>query len=92
VTKLGVLTIGQPPRADRLVHELAHVVTADPYAPEPHGGVTEAATRAQESGAGVLFIDCFGFNLATRDTAAAHFAGAIVLARSMAARLPAEIA
>lgn len=37
-------------------------------------------------------IDCFGFNLARRDTAAAHFAGAIVLARSMAARLPAEIA
>lgn len=68
------------------------VVTADPYAPEPHRGIAEAATRAQESAARVLFMDCFGFNLAMRDTAAAHFAGAIVLARSMAARLLAEIA
>lgn len=68
------------------------VVVTDPYGRDPNRGVAEAATRAQESGAGDVFMDCFGFDLAMRDTAATNFAGPVVLARSMAARLLAEIA
>ena len=68
------------------------VVAADPYGPDPHRAVAAAAARAERSGAGVLFMDCFGFDLEMRDTAAANFTGHIVLARSMAARVLAEIA
>lgn len=68
------------------------VVAADPYGPDPHRAVAAAAAHAERSGADVLFMDCFGFGLDMRDTAAANFTGHIVLARSMAARLLAEIA
>lgn len=68
------------------------VVAADPYGPDSHRAVAAAAARAERSGAGVLFMDCFGFDLEMRDIAAANFTGHVVLARSMAARLLAEIA
>jgi protein AroM len=88
-----------PEQASMAAHEWAvmgvedvAVVTADPYGPDPHRSVAEAAREANEFHASVLFMDCFGFDLSMRATAAAEFAGPVILARSMAARLIAEIA
>jgi len=67
------------------------IVTADPYGPDPLRRIADAAREAREQGARVLFMDCFGYDLRMRDAAAAEFPGPIVLARSMAARLVAEI-
>lgn len=64
---------------------------ADPYGPDPHGAVRLAARRIGDAGASVLFMDCFGYDLAMRASARAVFGGPVVLARSLAARLVAEV-
>jgi protein AroM len=82
----------------------AFVTPADPYAADPCREVAAAAARAAgavsatgadvagAAGAGVLFMDCFGYDLAMRDAARSAFPGTVVLARSLAARLAAEVA
>lgn len=66
-------------------------VPANPYGPDPLGEITEAARRAREFGASVLFMDCFGYTLAMKEAARTGFGGPVVLARSMAARILAEV-
>jgi protein AroM len=69
----------------------AVVVPANPYGENPTGEIVAAARQAREAGATVLFMDCFGFTLAMKETARQAFGGPVVLARSMAARLLAEV-
>lgn len=64
---------------------------ANPYGDDPCGRVADAASAAREMGASVLFLDCFGYDLAMRDAARQSFGGAVVLARGLAARLMAEL-
>lgn len=68
------------------------VVPADPYQANAHERIGQAAREAREQGAQVLFMDCFGFDLGMRQAAAAQFGGPVVLARSAAARIVAEVA
>lgn len=68
------------------------LAAADPYGPGPHAAVREGAWRARQAGCGVLFLDCFGYDLAMRATAREAFGGPVLLARSLAARLAAEVA
>jgi protein AroM len=70
----------------------AFVTHADPYGAEPLREVAAGAARAAEAGAGVCFLDCFGYDLRMRDAAREAFPGQVVLARSLAARLAAEVA
>ncbi len=67
------------------------VVCADPYRHDRRAQVIAAAGEAAAAGAGCLYMDCFGYDLALRDAAASVFGGPIVLARTMAARLLAEV-
>jgi protein AroM len=69
----------------------AFVTDADPYGERPLEAVAAAAAAARAAGATVLFLDCFGYDLAMRDAARDAFAGTVVLARSLAARLAAEV-
>ncbi|MEX2535571.1 MAG: AroM family protein [Trueperaceae bacterium] len=69
----------------------AFVSNADPYGADPVGSVATAARQANDAGASVCFLDCFGYNLRMRDAAREVFAGPVVLARSFAARLAAEV-
>lgn len=64
---------------------------ANPYGDDPCGRVADAACEAREMGASILFLDCFGYDLAMRDTARQAFGGPVVLARGLAARLMAEL-
>lgn len=64
---------------------------ASPYGADPCAAVASAAGAAREAGATILFLDCFGYDLAMRDAARAAFGGPVVLARSLAARLAAEL-
>jgi protein AroM len=64
---------------------------ASPYGTDPIAAIAEAAGRVRAAGATVLFMDCFGFNLEMKAAAQAAFGGPVVLARSMAARLIAEM-
>jgi protein AroM len=70
----------------------AFVTDADPYGGTAHAVVAAGAARAREAGATVLFMDCFGYDLGMRAAAVEAFGGTVVLARSMAARLAAEVA
>jgi protein AroM len=67
------------------------VRAADPYCSDPIAAVASAASELREAGAGVCFLDCFGFDLAMRDAARSAFGGPVVLARSLAARFAAEV-
>lgn len=67
------------------------VVAADPYCADPVEAVRAAAASLRASGAAVCFLDCFGFDLEMRDAARAAFGGPVVLARSLAARIAAEV-
>lgn len=67
------------------------LVVADPYGPEPERAVAAAAAEAGEAGAKVLFLDCFGYSLAMGEAARHAFAGPVVVARSLAARLLMEL-
>lgn len=69
----------------------ALVIPANPYCEDPMKAVYEGAKKAREEGAAVLFMDCFGYTLAMREKAREAFGGPVVLARSMAARVLAEI-
>ena len=70
----------------------AVVVDANPYCRDPIGAIREAAARARAEGATVLFMDCFGYNLAMREAAERSFGPSVILARTLAGRLAAEIA
>lgn len=65
---------------------------ADPYGPDPLAAVTAAAGHARSQGAAALFMDCFGYDAAMGAAARAAFGGPVVVARSMAARIAAEVA
>lgn len=69
----------------------AFVTDGDPYGADPVAAVTAGAARAREGGATVLFMDCFGYDARMRDAAREAFGGTVVLARTMAARLAAEV-
>ncbi|MFZ5822931.1 MAG: AroM family protein [Bacillota bacterium] len=66
-------------------------VPANPYGPDPLGEIRAAARQAREQGGTVLFMDCFGYTLAMKEAARDGFGGPVVLARSMAARILAEV-
>lgn len=70
----------------------AIVLPADPYGSDPRAVVAAAAAEAQAQGATVLFGDCFGYDAGMGAAARRVFAGSVVIARSMAARLAAEVA
>jgi protein AroM len=54
--------------------------------------VGRQARRAAELGGKLLFLDCFGFSIHMAGIAREEFGGPVVLARSLAARLLAEVA
>jgi len=68
------------------------VTAADPYCDDPVVEVRAGAARSRAAGATVLFLDCFGYDLRMKRAATEAFGGPVVLARSMAARLAAEVA
>jgi protein AroM len=68
------------------------LVAAEPYQAQAQAAVEAAARDARERGADVLYLDCFGYDAGMREGACAAFGGPVVLARSMAARLLAEVA
>jgi protein AroM len=70
----------------------AFVTHADPYGADPLREVAAGAARSAEAGAAVCFLDCFGYDLRMREAAREAFPGQVVLARSLAARLAAEVA
>jgi protein AroM len=95
VASLTPLTT-QVEQARRKWHALgapdAIVLAADPYGPDPSSAVAAAAAEAAAAGATVLFGDCFGYDAAMGAAARRAFPGSVVIARSMAARIAAEIA
>lgn len=68
------------------------LLCADPYQPERMASVIAAAASAEAAGAGCLYLDCFGYDRTLREAAATAFQGPIVLARTTAGRLLAEVA
>lgn len=64
---------------------------ADPYCDDPIAAVRRATERVRSEGASVLFMDCFGYDLRMRAAAIDVFAGPVILARSMAARIATEV-
>lgn len=70
----------------------AVVVDADPYADDALERVAAGAAHARAEGAAALFMDCFGYDAAMGGAARAAFGGPVVVARSMAARIAAEVA
>ncbi|MFD7924061.1 AroM family protein [Streptomyces sp. NPDC059740] len=78
----------------RLLPGPVSVEPADPYAPEAHETVTEAARRLAAGGSRWLVLDCIGYTESMR-AAAARSAGPavpVLLARALAVRLAAEAA
>lgn len=69
----------------------AFVIDADPYGEDPLSAIEASAGKAAEAGASVLFMDCFGYDQRMKKVAQAAFPGHVVLARSLAARLAAEV-
>jgi protein AroM len=69
----------------------ARVYPASPYGGDPIGAIERASADARDDGAEVLFMDCFGYDLAMKAAARKSFGGPVVLARTMAARLIAEL-
>jgi protein AroM len=64
---------------------------ANPYGPDAIGQVAVTAQKARKAGARLLFLNCFGFDMAMRETARTNLGGPVVTARSLAARLLAEL-
>lgn len=64
---------------------------ANPYGDDPIGAIEEASDAASEAGVAVLFMDCFGYDLTMKAAARRGFDGPVVLARTLAARLVAEL-
>jgi protein AroM len=69
----------------------ARVFPASPYCENPIAVVEDASVAAREAGVTVLFMDCFGYDLAMKAAARRSFGGPVVLARTLAARLIAEL-
>lgn len=69
----------------------AQVFPASPYGDDPIGAIEDASDAARNAGVDVLFMDCFGYDLAMKSAAKRNFAGPVVLARSLAARLIDEL-
>ena len=67
------------------------VVEASPYGEDPVATVAAASVAVRQAGARVLFMDCFGYDLAMKAAARKAFGGPVVLARSLAARLLMEL-
>ncbi|HET7037440.1 MAG TPA: AroM family protein [Thermomicrobiaceae bacterium] len=74
-----------------LGHDDVILAAANPYVPEPLEAIRRSAAGVREAGAGILFMDCFGYSLEMAAAARAAFGGPVVLARSLAARLAAEL-
>lgn len=68
------------------------MVAADPYGEDAEGEVERQAGCAAHLGGEVLFLDCFGYSLRMAARAREAFGGPVILARSLAARLLAELA
>ncbi len=71
--------------------EGAQVFPASPYCDDPVGVVRHASAQARQAGATVLFMDCFGYDRSMKMAARECFQGPVVLARTLAARLVAEL-
>lgn len=69
----------------------AQVFPASPYGDDPGAAIEDASRAAREAGVAVLFMDCFGYDLAMKSAARRSFGGPVVLARTLAARLIAEL-
>jgi protein AroM len=74
------------------------VTNVDVFAASPYGdagdvlAAIEAGSKAaRDAGAGVLFMDCFGYDVAMKAVARRAFGGPVVLARTLAARLIVEL-
>lgn len=67
------------------------VYPASPYGDDPIAAIEAASAAAQRDGMATLFMDCFGYDLAMKTAARRAFHGPVVLARTMAARLIAEM-
>ena len=63
---------------------------ASPY--EAQDGVEEAARRLAEAGCDLVFMNCFGYSSEMKARVRKVFGGAVVLARSVVARVVQEIA
>ena len=68
------------------------LLVADPYGIDAEAEVERQGRNAVRLGAEVLFLDCFGYTLRMGGLARAAFGGPTLLARSLAARLLAEVA
>jgi protein AroM len=68
------------------------LVVADPYGGDAEAAVERQAGCAARLGGGVLFLDCFGYSRRMARRAREAFGGPVVLARSLAARMLAELA
>ena len=66
------------------------VAAASPYTGTPDE-LAAAATSLRERGAGIIALDCMGYTEAMRDIVATATGLPVVLARSVAARLAAEV-
>jgi protein AroM len=66
------------------------VAAASPYTGTPDE-LAAAATALRERGAGIIALDCMGYTEAMRDIVATASGLPVVLARSVAARLAAEV-
>ena len=64
---------------------------ASPYDGDPMDAIERAGGEARGSGVSVLFMDCFGYDSAMKAAARRGFGGPVVLARTLAARLIAEV-
>ncbi len=62
-----------------------------PYGNDPAGDVAVAARSARDAGVEILFMDCFGYDVAMKSAARQVFGGPVVLARTLAARFIAEL-
>ncbi len=69
----------------------AEVFPASPYSEDPIAAIEDASDAARNAGVTVLFMDCFGYDLAMKAAARRSFGGPVVLARTLAARLIAEL-
>jgi protein AroM len=67
------------------------VYPASPYGADPATAIERASIAAQRDGATALFMDCFGYDREMKRVARSAFRGPVVLARTMAARLIAEM-
>lgn len=67
------------------------VYPASPYGSDPAAEIEQASAAAQHDGVTALFMDCFGYDRLMKQTARNTFRGPVILARTMAARLIAEM-